>query len=439
MKSISRPNCFQAFLIVLIVVSDCAIACNPIADFQAAKQLAKKEQKDILLSFCGYRWWWEVSAFDTKAEDPWIKKHFILFEIKIPRHEEKLDAEQKYLTELRKKFHQDRDVPYAAILLVDANGRPFAEIDSNEQSTVEYIPNLKEAVQLRIKRDTAFDRAQRAKGLEKAKWLNKGLTNLYECKIDGEAAKDAGQEILVDLYYQDILAEIIKNDPQDVLGRGKEMRERKQWAKDDADEKIRDGDFEKLIAELNEMLAAPKPLSACLSKIDNFLKDHPAISKKARQRVLFTKVAAAIIFRDYNTALKAYDIMLSSAPELPNTKLRLEIENAIKLSSKGIDRAGTAYSFDLYLDKTDYLLDADGSRIIARIKSIDKDADRLLVEDKMSGMLNKVDLLLRLRNYKQALKVLDEFTRIGGKSKAVLREDRKFRAIILRGLNKKSS
>ena len=448
MTSISLHRRLGILFVVMAIVCDCAVAGSPMDDFESAKRLAKRENRDIILSFSGYRWWWPAIGIDTHTEDPWIKKHFIMLEIEIPSNSEDsggvVTAEDRALIELRKMFHQEFVEPGPTILLLDSDGRPYAEIDSNEQPAEVYLPDLKDAIQQRIKRDTAFRRGRIADGIGMAKLLNDGLLALDEIIVDGEVGSLVSQERLVDDYYQDVLADIIRNDPKDILGRGKELKEKKRWQKEGAEWRFVDELLASLATELNRMLDASTPLATYFSTIDKFLESHPAIPKEARQRALFGKVEAAIILRDYSAALKALDAMTSLGPELSSTKklesvLRPELLKAIQLSGVGIDSAATAYSFRLTLSNPESVLDSDGKRTLAELKRLDENMGLLLVEDQMHRMLAKVTLLLRLRDYEQALRTLDAFVERGGSSKIVERRDRDLRPIIVRGLNVKSS
>ncbi len=435
-------------MVALAIVCDCAAACGPMNDFESAKQRAKRENKDIMLSFSGYRWWYPTIGIDTHTQGPWLTKHFIMLEIEIPRDPEGsggvVTTEDQALIEIRRKFHQEIVEPGPTILLLDSDGRPYAGVDHNEQPAEAYLPDLKEAIQRRMKRDTAFRRGQKEDGIRKARLQNEGLLALYEIMVDGEVVAWASQERLVHDYYQDVLADIIGNDPNDVLGRGRELKEEKQWQKEVAEQQVVDGQLKTLATDLNRMLDASSPLATIFSAIDKFLESNPALSKETRQRALFGKVEAAIILRDYNVALIALDATASFGPDLSFTKiletvLRSEILKAIQLSGVGIDSAATAYSISLTLSNPESLLDSDGKRTLSELRRMDKNMDALLVEGQMNRLLAKARLLLRLRKYEQSLEALDAFVDFGGSSKMVERRDRELRPIIVRGLNGTSS
>ena len=204
------------------MVCDCAMAGSPMEDFAAAKQQAKRERKDVILSFSGYRWWWPTIGIDTDSDDPWIKEHFVMLEIPLNAAASggKATPVDQDLVELRKKFHQNLVEPNPAIFLLDASGRTYAELSSDEQPAEIYIPELKEAQLRHAKRDAAFEQARQAKGLKKARLLNNGLRALCD-------DQEYGCDDLLVRSYQDVLAEIIRNDPKDVLGRAEDLKEQK--------------------------------------------------------------------------------------------------------------------------------------------------------------------------------------------------------------------
>jgi len=444
MTSISLQRRFGLLLVVLAIVFDCAVAGSPMDDFGSTKRLAKRENRDIILSFSGYRWWYPTIGFDTQTEHPWIRKHFIMLEVGIPRDSKDsgvaVNVEDRALIELRRMFHQEIDEPGPTILLLDADGRPYAKIDSNEQPAEVYLPDLKDAIQRRIKRDKAFRRASVADGMEKARLLNDGLIALYEIRINGEVKTLSSQELLVDDYYEDIFVEISENDPKDILNRGKELKEKKQSEKEDAERSLMDGEFEKLAGELDHMLDDPPPLAVFFATIDKFIDSHPAMPAEARQRALLGKVEAAIMLRDYPSAIKELDLVISAFPHeniimALGSRIRPELDKAQKLSEAGERHAACDYAFRFYLQAFD-LFDADGQRTLNKLKGLGSDTSAMLVEDHLHRLIAKVHLLLCLGEHQQALAALDTFLKLGKTSEQARRYDRKFRPLILRGLRK---
>ncbi len=430
-------------LVILLIVSGSALAGSPMEDFDAAQQLAKREKKDVLLSFPGVGRWWPKEGFYTETDDPWITEHFVLFEVPLNASAtgETATPVDRELVELRKWYHQDLDEPNDTFFLLDSGGRPYAELWVEEQPPDAYILVLKEALLRRTNRDGAFEQARQAKGLKKARLLKKGLQALCEDQV-------WGCEILVDRHYSDVLAEIIRNDPKDVLSVAEDLEERKEFELDELNNKEADDQLEKLAGDLNRMLGEGSDLAAITAVLDKFLLSHPEYPEFRRQQVQAGKIEAAVILRDYASAQKVLDDVVSAFPNSEASKtlksmVRPEIEMAVNLAASGIDKASTAYAirFDSYPARW---LDADGSGAIESLKNLDQPPQQAvptLPTEEMNPInqeLRRVDLLLRLREYKQALEALDRFIGHGAGSGRAKREDRELRPIILRGLGKKT-
>jgi hypothetical protein len=406
-------------------------------DFDAAQQLAKREKKDVILSFPGIGRWWPNVGFYTETDDPWITEHFVLFEVPLNASAsgENASPVDRELVELRKWYHQDLDDPNDTFFLLDSAGRPYAELSVHEQPPEAYILELKEALLRRANRDAAFEKARQAKGLKKARLLKNGLQALCEDQV-------WGCEILLDRNYSDVLAEIIRNDPKDVLSVAEDLEGRKEFELDELKNKEANDQLKKLAGDLNRMLGEGSELTAISAVIDKFLLSHPEYPEFRRQQVLAGKIEAAVILRDYAAAQKFLDEVVSAFPNSETSKkLKSLVRPEIETAASGIDKAATAYAirFDSYSARW---LDADGSGAIKSLKDLDQPPPqpfptlRSEEMDPINKELRRVDLLLRLRDYKQALIALDRFMGHGAGSGRAMREDRELRPIILRGLNK---
>ena len=102
-------------------------------DFEAAKDQAKKEGKEILLDFTGSDWCPPCQAlhkdvFSKKAFIDSAKENFVLVELDYPR-KKKLDEElKKQNVGLAKKY---KIRSYPTVLLVGANGKAFKKVEGN--------------------------------------------------------------------------------------------------------------------------------------------------------------------------------------------------------------------------------------------------------------------------------------------------------------------
>lgn len=439
---------FWAMLIILINVAAFPAVGDVVYDFEAAKKRAKLEKKDVILSFSGFRWWQETLGINTQTDDPWINTYFIVIEVGIPLQQlvkaTPSNEDDQAIRKIRRQFHQLVDEPSPAILVLDESGRPYAEIDSNEQPAEAYILALKEALLLKSKRDHAFQRAEKVSGLEKSRLLNEGLKALCEIKVDGVFHMSVLQENVVDFYYQDVVEQIVKNDPQNTLRLHKTWMERIMIVRQLTAHQAIKQQLDDLAAELNQMLLGSNPYSTCSAAIDEFIASHPDLSVEATACVIMGKVEVALVLRDYPLALTLVDELLATpramyGSDFLKSSLKPEVEKAIKRAKEGIDSSAAAYSISLSSSSWDQLLDAEGRETREKLGKIDKaDEAYYLVEDRMNHILTKIQLLLRLHDFKQALTQLDAFIKTGGGSKQAQLRDRELRPYILLGLDRKA-
>ncbi len=178
-------------------------------DFEAAKKLAAKEKKDLLMDFTGSDW----CAYCIKLKKEvlskpefisTVPKSFVLVELDFPQEKEQ-DAKIKAQNE---KLQKDYSIDgYPTVLLADAAGRVYAKTGYMPGGAAPYLAQLEEFQALRVKRDASFTKAAAAEGLAKATALHEGLQVL-----DPE---------IVDRYYSKEIDEIIKLDTDDTLGHKK--------------------------------------------------------------------------------------------------------------------------------------------------------------------------------------------------------------------------
>jgi hypothetical protein len=415
--------------------SGCLRAGTVVEELEAAMQAAKRDKKDMVLSFSGYRWWWPCEGINFEPEDPWFGKRFILVTVPMAGQERDAAGERAVIA-LRKKFDQELQEPGPVILLLDADGRPYADIDSNEQPPEIYIPEFTAALARRKVRDEAFSQARQAKGLAAARLLDKGLRSLYEVE---DGFTDAGENLLVGRYYRDVMTEIAGNDPKDSLGRGKELEERRQWEAEDRKTAATRARLGELAKTLNAKCDSGSSLPELFAAIDGFLMKERPPSEFGRQAALMGKAEVALFLHDYKAGQQALNDLSAAFPadegckELVS-KVRPEVEKASVRSAAGTDTAVTYY--EIRLDG--FALgefDADGEQTRMRLRELNQDV-ALLSEDMLHRRLQKVRLLLSLREYDEALRELDRFTNAGSKTGQVMLRDKELRPVILKGLRK---
>lgn len=178
-------------------------------DFEAAKKQASKENKDLLIDFTGSDWcgWCiklneEVFKFDAFKKG--VADKYVLVELDYPQGEEALaklsDATKAQNKELQEKY-QIQGFP--TILLTDAEGRPYANTGYQAGGAEAYVAHLDKLREKKEARDAAFKKAEKLKGMAKAKTLFEGL-----------------QEVPEDyhVHYEGVIRTIKENDPDDSTG-----------------------------------------------------------------------------------------------------------------------------------------------------------------------------------------------------------------------------
>jgi hypothetical protein len=126
----------------------------------------------------------------------------VLLQLDYPQDESKLQAAT---IEQNKKLQETYSIEaYPTILLTDSEGRPFAKTGYKKGGPEEYLKHLESLTPVLKKRDAAFAKAETLSGLEKARALNEGLSEIPE----GFIAQ----------HYGSVLEQIRSLDPKDSLG-----------------------------------------------------------------------------------------------------------------------------------------------------------------------------------------------------------------------------
>ncbi|MEW6742358.1 MAG: thioredoxin family protein [Planctomycetota bacterium] len=242
-----------------------------IQDFEQAKTQAKKEKKDLLLDFTGSDWcgWCirldkEVFSTDTfKAKAP---KQFVLVKLDFPNNKSLVTAE---IAAQNATLQEDFGVEgYPTIFLTDAAGRPYGQTGYQEGGPEKYLENLTSLQAVRIERDKFLGEASRAKGTERAKFLDKALSTL--------------DRPLLMPFYADEIDAILELDPDNETG----LREKYDEVLAEHEAK---GTVRELQQQVNE-LARSRKWSELQAVLDRYVKDN-----EGRKRVLH----AAYFYKGY--------------------------------------------------------------------------------------------------------------------------------------------
>ncbi len=169
-------------------------------DMEKAMEKAQKENKDLLLDFTGSDWcgWCtkltqEIFGVDVfKKEAP---KHFVLVKLDFPRRTQISPELQKQ----NRKWQQKLNVTgFPTIFLTDGKGRPYAKTGYQRGGAEKYLEHLAEFRAVREKRDKAFKKAEKAKGLEKAKLLDEALSAMDPAFLPSGYKKEIEEILALD-------------------------------------------------------------------------------------------------------------------------------------------------------------------------------------------------------------------------------------------------
>ena len=226
-------------------------------DVDAALKQAKKEGKDVLMDFTGSDWCgWCIrlnkEVFSQKEFLPAVTKNFVLVELDFPRRKQLSPEIKKQNVKWQQKF-QVRGYP--SIMLVDSDGRPYAQTGYQAGGAEKYLSHLSDLQSIRKKRDDAFAKASKAKGAERAKLLDAALTELSKSRL---------QPGVIMANYGNLTDEIVKADANDKAGL------KSKYAGISQQTKIRSlmgkKDFKGALAACDEVLKTLKPASGQLAQ-----------------------------------------------------------------------------------------------------------------------------------------------------------------------------
>ena len=208
----------QIGLIVAVVALLVSVVPNVQADdkhyegwvrsFAEAKELAAKEGKSILMEFTGSDWCPPCKALHknvlgTDAFKNEITKDFILLVLDNPRDKTLVtDAEQEQYKKLSAQY-KVTGVP--TVFLADAEGKPYhKQVGYSGDPADKWVANARGKVKVLAQRDQFFAQASEAKGVDRAKLLEKSISGI-----------DQGLALSL---YSDIVSEIIILDKDNAAG-----------------------------------------------------------------------------------------------------------------------------------------------------------------------------------------------------------------------------
>jgi thioredoxin-related protein len=216
-------------------------------DFKAAKELAAKEEKSLLIDFTGSDWCgWCIKlndeVFKHDAFKTGVKDKFVLVEIDFPQDETKLDEATRAQNEALSEEYGIEGFP--TILLTDAAGKPFASTGYQAGGPEAYVKHLDELLAKRKSRDEGIAAAEKLEGAAKAEALVKVLKDME--LGDAQVAK----------FYGELVEQIKAADPEDKSGYVKGMEQKAKYAEFQAElgELAQGGEHEKALALVDKAL-----------------------------------------------------------------------------------------------------------------------------------------------------------------------------------------
>ena len=289
-----------AVMISTLFVSTALAEEGWLVDFEKAKAQAAKEGKPILMEFTGSDWCPPCKALHKnvlvkdifKEEMP---KHYILLKLDNPRDKSKqTDAEQAQYKELAREY-KVTGVP--SVFLADADGNPFFKSSGySGKSADEWVEQMvgKSGI------PKALAKAEKAKGIERAKLLDTALTMM--------GSKFANES------HGGKIDEIINLDAENKAG----LKVKYEGARKAAQ-------FKETLTQImrgnggakSELLAA---------KIDELVKKEKATGESL-QEALFMK--SSLMFRDKKKD-EAEKLLLEAQKAAPNSGTAKRIDQILK-------------------------------------------------------------------------------------------------------------
>ncbi len=368
-----------------------------VTGIEKAIEQAKAEKKDLLLNFTGSDWCkycikLEGEVLGKKEFLDAAKKKYIMVMVDFPTDKsDQSDALQKSNETWKQKFSVSG---FPTLVLLDTKQRPYGFLGYREGGVQPFLDALNELHGKRIKRDEFFAKAEKAKGVEKAKLLDQALQQM--------------NEDVITVYYEKIVDEIVKLDANNEAGLRNKYREAKykelyKAVITDVTMISRLQKPEKAIEFIDEVVAKIELPPAYLLRVYQMKFD---LLRKTKQIVKAEKLIDTMLKIDgvADDTILTQRLLVRKAYLLAGAKRR---DDAYKMLDEKIKEMKD--NLYLYVAKGE-LLDAEGKyndAIAAFDKAINTgDSDPELMQKLHSA---KSDALFELKKYDQAVEVLTTF------------------------------
>ncbi len=284
---IMKKTILASLLLALTVSLSTAAGDEWMTDFEAAKQKAAAENKDLLVNFTGSDWCsWCIKLVDEVFKHDAFKKgvadNFVLVELDFPQDKSKLDESTQKQNEMLQEKYSIQGFP--TILLLDDQGRPYAQTGYQAGGPEKYLAHLDKLLAIKTKRDEALMAAEKLEGPAKAKSLVEALKLLPEGQLN---------------HYSKITQQIAALDPSDESGfvAGQKLKEAADTLNKEYMTAVRSGKNDEAIA-----------------MVDKFIADFQITGEK-KQSMLGMKMNPLLASQQFDQAAELLDEIVALAPE----------------------------------------------------------------------------------------------------------------------------
>jgi len=284
---IMKKTILASLLLALTVSLSTAAGDEWMTDFEAAKQKAAAENKDLLVNFTGSDWCsWCIKLVDEVFKHDAFKKgvadNFVLVELDFPQDKSKLDESTQKQNEMLQEKYSIQGFP--TILLLDDQGRPYAQTGYQAGGPEKYLVHLDKLLAIKTKRDEALMAAEKLEGPAKAKSLVEALKLLPEGQLN---------------HYSKITQQIAALDPSDESGfvARQKLKEAADTLNKEYMTAVRSGKNDEAIA-----------------MVDKFIADFQITGEK-KQSMLGMKMNPLLASQQFDQAAELLDEIVALAPE----------------------------------------------------------------------------------------------------------------------------
>lgn len=176
-------------------------------DAEKAMEVAKKENKSVILNFTGSDWcgWCiklEGEVFSKREFHQAALKEFVFVKLDFPSDKSKQTKDEIEQNEkLKSKFGVSG---FPSIYICDQQGRPFAKTGYQAGGPKKYLAHVKSFREKLVERNELFALAQRETGEKKAELLDRALGLMDQDIATG--------------HYEDVIKQIVTIDKNNKLG-----------------------------------------------------------------------------------------------------------------------------------------------------------------------------------------------------------------------------